>query len=78
MPDEQIQEGAAAAAAAGAVFTIALQPWIPFAEVNAQAVATSMEKLVAMTGGNLVWLRLAHEMNWSVDCGEVFQNMVAG
>lgn len=64
MPDEQIQAHAAEAAQAGAVYTIALQPWIPFAEVDAQAVAGSMAKLTALTGGKVVWLRLAHEINW--------------
>lgn len=36
MPDSQIQADAAEAAKAGAVYNIALQPWIPFSQVNAQ------------------------------------------
>ncbi len=64
MPDAQIQGGAADAVKAGAVFTIALQPFVPFKQVDAGMVAKVMERLLNVTGGGTVWLRLGHEMNW--------------
>ena len=71
MPDSDIQSGAAAAAAAKAIYVISLKPGsVDFAQVSTDAVAKSMSTLSSMMGGGEVWLRLAHEMNWYSQTGE--------
>lgn len=54
---------ASKSARAGTVLTIALQPLIPFSQVDASKVAASMENVLSK-GPEVVWLRFAHEMNW--------------
>lgn len=54
----------------GAIYDIALQPFIPFSEVSASAVAASMQKLLDQ-GPEVVWLRLAHEVNWYISTNTI-------
>lgn len=65
-PDSEMDAQAKPSSLHGAVYDIALQPFIPFSEVSASAVATSMNKILA-EGPQIIWLRLAHEMNWYID-----------
>ena len=64
--DDEIAGSASAAAEAGTVFTISLQPYIPFNQVEVQNIVASMEKILE-AGNQVVWLRFAHEMNWYID-----------
>ena len=54
----------------GAIYIIALQPYIPFSEVSASAVVASMNKILA-EGSQTIWLRLAHEVNWYIDTNTI-------
>lgn len=65
-PDSQMDSPGMPSSLKGAIYTIALQPFIPFAEVSAASVNASMTQLLA-EGPEIVWLRLAHEMNWYTD-----------
>ena len=65
-PDAQMDLTAMNTSLHGAIYIIALQPYIPFSQVSASAVAASMNKLLAQ-GPEIIWLRLAHEVNWYID-----------
>ena len=65
-PDSDMEAQANRSSLHGAIYNIALQPFIPFAEVSATAVATSLNKILA-EGPQIIWLRLAHEVNWYID-----------
>ena len=65
-PDSQMDAQAMPSSLHGAIYNIALQPFIPFSEVSASAVAASMNKILA-EGPQVIWLRLAHEVNWYID-----------
>ena len=69
-PNSQMDAQAMPSALQGAIYDIALQPLIPFSEVSASAVAASMNGLLAK-GHEMVWLRLAHEMNWYIDSNSI-------
>ena len=62
-PNSQMDSQGMPSSLKGAIYTIALQPFIPFAEVSASSVNASMNELLA-EGPEIIWLRLAHEMNW--------------
>ena len=66
MPDSEMDTQAMPDSLQGAVYVIALQPFIPFNQVSASAVNASMNKLLA-EGSEVIWLRLAHEMDWYSD-----------
>ena len=66
MPDSEMDAQAMPSSLQGAVYVIALQPFIPFNQVSASAVNASMNKLLA-EGSSVIWLRLAHEMDWYSD-----------
>ena len=66
MPDSEMDTQAMPASLQGAVYVIALQPFIPFNQVSPSAVNASMNKLLA-EGSEVIWLRLAHEMDWYSD-----------
>lgn len=65
-PDSEMHAHAMPSSLHGAVYNIALQPFIPFSEVSASAVTASMNKILA-EGPQVIWLRLAHEVNWYID-----------
>lgn len=65
-PDSEMDTHSMPSALHGAVYNIALQPFIPFSEVSASAVTASMNKILAK-GSQVIWLRLAHEVNWYID-----------
>ena len=65
-PDSQMDAQAMPSSLQGAIYDIALQPFIPFSQVSASAVAASMNKILAQ-GPRIIWLRLAHEVNWYID-----------
>ena len=65
-PDSEMDAQAMPSSLHGAVYNIALQPFIPFSEVSASAVKASMDKILA-EGSQVIWLRLAHEVNWYID-----------
>ena len=65
-PDSEMDAQAKPSSLHGAIYNIALQPFIPFSEVSASAVATSINKILA-EGPQVIWLRLAHEVNWYID-----------
>ena len=65
-PNSQMDSPGMPSSLKGAIYTIALQPFIPFNEVSASSVNASMNELLA-EGPGIVWLRLAHEMNWYTD-----------
>ena len=69
-PDAQMDLTSMNSSLYGAIYIIALQPYIPFAQVSASAVAASMEKLLAQ-GPEIIWLRLAHEVNWYIDTNDL-------
>ena len=63
-----------AAADAGAILSLSLQPFIPFKHVSAERIAEEMNALLAMKPkheGGVIWLRFAHEMNWYIDTNRV-------
>ena len=66
MPDSEMDAQAMPDSLQGAVYVIALQPFIPFSQVSASAVKASMNKILA-EGPSVIWLRLAHEMDWYSD-----------
>ena len=66
MPDSEMDTQAMPDSLQGAVYVIALQPFIPFNQVSPSAVKASMDKLLA-EGSEVIWLRLAHEMDWYSD-----------
>jgi len=63
--DVVMGNSASTASKSGAVFTISLQPFIPFDQVDASKVAASMNNILSK-GLSVVWLRFAHEMNWYI------------
>jgi len=63
--DDGMGNSASTASKSGAVFTISLQPFIPFDQVDASKVAASMNNILSK-GLSVVWLRFAHEMNWYI------------
>lgn len=65
-PDSAMDAQAKPSSLHGAIYNIALQPFIPFSQVSASAVAASMNKILA-EGPQVIWLRLAHEVNWYID-----------
>ena len=65
-PDSAMEAQANRSSLHGAIYNIALQPFIPFSEVSATAVATSLNNILA-EGPEVIWLRLAHEVNWYID-----------
>ena len=65
-PDSEMDAHAMPSSLHGAIYDIALQPLIPFSEVSASAVTASMNKILA-EGPQVIWLRLAHEVNWYID-----------
>lgn len=65
-PDAQMDPEGLPSSLKGAIYNIALQPYIPFSQVSASAVAASMDKILAK-GPQVIWLRLAHEANWYID-----------
>lgn len=65
-PDSEMGAHAMPSSLHGAIYNIALQPFIPFSEVSASAVTASMNKILAK-GPQVIWLRLAHEVNWYID-----------
>ena len=69
-PISQMDSQAMPSSLHGAIYNIALQPFIPFSEVSASAVAASMNKILA-EGPQIIWLRLAHEMNWYIDTNTI-------
>ena len=69
-PDSQMDAQAMPSSLHGAIYDIALQPFIPFSEVSASAVAASMNKILAQ-GPQTIWLRLAHEVNWYIDTNTI-------
>lgn len=60
-----MDEAASSASSASAVYMVSLQPWVPFNQVNAKTIAASMNTILSK-GPEVVWLRLAHEMNWYI------------
>lgn len=69
-PNLQMDAQAMPSSLQGAVYDIALQPFIPFSEVSPSAVNASMQRILAK-GPEIIWLRLAHEMNWYIDTNPV-------
>lgn len=69
-PDQQMLSQGTTESLQGAIYDIALQPIIPFSEVSASAVNASMTKLLAQ-GPQVVWLRLAHEVNWYISTNTI-------
>ncbi|CAD6585739.1 MAG: hypothetical protein ASARMPRED_002301 [Alectoria sarmentosa] len=69
-PNAQMDSQSTNSSTQGAIYTIALQPLIPFSEISASAVATSMNEILA-DGPEIIWLRLAHEMNWYIDTNTI-------
>ena len=60
-----MSSSAAQASQVGAVFTVSLQPLIPFSLVSASKVAASIMNILSK-GPEVVWLRFAHEMYWYI------------
>ena len=69
-PNAQMDAQALPSSLNGAIYDIALQPFIPFSEVSASAVAASMNRILAK-GPQIIWLRLAHEVNWYIDTNTI-------
>ena len=67
-PDSEMEAQALPSTLHGAVYNLALQPLIPFSQVSASAIAASLNKILAhIPPTTIIWLRLAHEVNWYID-----------